>query len=99
MGTSGSNAVFAFCGLLVVIWALVVILSPQVNLFDTVLVRLKASNENQEMENVMRYDRLSLIDGVKDVTIIDEENVAYLKVDKTEFNTHLLSNIAFVDNG
>ena len=42
--------------------------------------------------------RLLLIDGVKDVTIINEENVAYLKVDKTEFNTRLLSNITFVDN-
>ena len=98
MGNGGPNAVFAFCGILIVIWALVVVLSPQATLFDTVLVRLKATNESQEKENIIRYDRLLLIDGVKDVTIINEENVAYLKVDKTEFNTRLLSNITFVDN-
>ena len=97
MGNSGPNAVFAFCGILIVVWALVVILSPQATLFDTVLIRLIPSNKNQQKENAMRYDKLSLIEGVKDVTIIDDENVAYLKVDKKEFNIHLLSNISFVD--
>lgn len=98
MGTSGVNAVFAFCGVLIVIWGLVVITAPRIALFDTLMVKLKTSSENQQEENVLRYDRLSLLDGVKDVTIIDEESVAYLKIDKANFDSHKLANLAFVDS-
>ena len=98
MGQSGANAVFVFCGLLLVLWALVVILAPRILLFDTLMVKLLINSDNQSKENSARYDNLLNLDGVKDVTIIEEESVAYLKVDKAEFDLTALSDLTFVDN-
>ncbi len=98
MGEGGPNGVFVFCGLLLVSWALVVIFAPQVALFDSRMVKLLAMSHNQGEENSARYDNLLALDGVKDVTIIDEENVAYLKVDKAKFDVNALSDLTFVDN-
>ena len=98
MGESGENGVFVFCGLLLLSWAAVVVFAPRITLFDSHMVRLFALSDNQNEENSVRYDNLLALDGVKDVTIIDEENVAYLKVDKTAFDVNALSKLAFVDN-
>ena len=98
MGEGGPNGVFMFCGLLLVSWVAMVIFAPRIALFDTHMVKLLSMSHNQSKENNSRYDNLLALDGVKDVTIIDEENVAYLKVDKAKFDTNALSDLNFVDN-
>lgn len=98
MGNGGPNSVFVFSGLLLLSWALIVIFAPRVVLFDSRMVKLLAMSHNQAEENLARYDSLLTLDGVKDVTIIDEENVAYLKIDKADFDIEALSKLAFVDN-
>jgi len=95
MGNGGEQSVFVFCGLLLVIWAAAVMTAPKASLYDTRLVKL--SDEVAVQDLGKRYDTLMAIDGVKDVTIVDEERIAYLKVDKAEFNDELLMEVNFLN--
>lgn len=95
MGHSGEQAVFVVCGLLIVIWAIIVITASGFVLYDTHLIRL--SDQAKQMNLNSRYDMLLAVDGVKDVTIIDEENIAYLKVDWSKFKEQQLEQFDFLN--
>lgn len=96
MGHGGYQAVFFLCGVLLLIWAIVVIFSPRATLYDSRMLRLVDNSSLNETELASRYDNLMSLDGVKDVTIIDEENIAYLKIDKTEFNMQALNELSII---
>jgi MFS family permease len=98
MGKGGYQAVFVLCGLLLLMWALVVVFSPRFALYDSRILRLVESSKLSNKELAARYDTLMSLDGVRDVIIIDEENVAYLKIDKTEFDVQALDGLSVVDN-
>ncbi len=97
MGESGVDAVFVFCGVLLLSWSTIVIFSPEAPLYDSQLVKLNKNRVNQTEENSQIYDNLLEVDGVKDVTIIDEENIAYLKVDRVDFDLSSLNKFTFVE--
>jgi len=98
MGTSGENMVFVFCGVLLIIWASLVIFSPAIALYDSKLIKLKQNLGQQTKEIDQIYANLLALDGVKDVTIIQEESIAYLKVDKAQLVVSELNNFDFVEN-
>ena len=98
MGKGGYQAVFVLCGLLLMLWALVVIFAPRFALYDSHILKLIESEGLTDKELSQRYDILIGIDGVRDVIIVDEENVAYLKVDRTEFDEQTLESLSIVEN-
>jgi len=94
MGNGGEQSVFIFCGLLLVIWAGAVMTAPKASLYDTRLVKL--SDDMKIQDSDQRYDILMAVNGVKDVTIVDEEKIVYLKINKAEFSDEALMNIDFL---
>ncbi|MGH1428964.1 MAG: MFS transporter [Arenicella sp.] len=98
MGNGGVNGVFVFCGLLLASWALIVILSPRVELYDSRLVRLTDPSLLADAVVASRSKTLLSLAGVKDVTVIEQENIAYLKIDKSTFVVQALGDLEIVDN-
>lgn len=91
-GQFGYQAVFVLCGLLLVLWAWLVQTAPRTKLYDSRIVRLSDGESGilgQPLEAV--YQQLESIVGVKDVTVIEEERLAYLKVDKEQFDESSLA--------
>jgi len=99
MGEFGVQGVFLFCLVLLVLWVVVIYSAPPVKLYDSRLIKLAAQNSAQgsidSTDN--RYAILLALDGVKDVTIIDEEQLAYLKIDSTLFDEQQIVDLDFVN--
>ncbi len=97
-GQFGYTAVFVLCGLLLVLWALLVQTAPATSLYDSRIVQLtdlmkqnQSSSESRDATIEQLYQQLKSIVGVKDVTIIEDECLAYLKVDKDYFDEEQLA--------
>ena len=111
LGRYGYQAVFVLCGGLLVLWVIVVLTAPVTRLYDSQLVSLSAlfsqcekykpveaeshsSNSASFAEQI--YHALSDLQGVEAVTVIEEEQVAYLKIDKESFD---FSQLTEIENG
>jgi len=90
-GAAGVSAVFAICGLLLIVWIWVVQTSPQPRLLDSIIVRMKEPSDGQTQDYQQRFESVV---GVEEVIIIHEENSAYLKVDKDSLDQAALDAIA-----
>lgn len=103
MGRYGYQAVFVLCGGLLVIWVVAVLTAPVAKLYDSKIVSLSALYQEEAHTNVQSqgstpfserlYQALSGLNGVEAVTVIEEEQVAYLKVEKESFDLSLLNEI------
>ncbi len=83
-GNFGVNAVFALCGLLLLIWAAILFFAPKMTLLDSLVVKLDAeSQQDYELG-------LSSVGGVEEVIVIKSESIAYLKVDKSKLDEQAL---------
>lgn len=98
MGSYGYQAVFVICGCLIVLWVVAVLTAPNVRLYDSKLVNLsaiyqQAQSDNRHEKAGVIYKTLSSLHGVEDVTVIEEEQLAYLKIDKERFDFDQLTEI------
>ena len=104
LGRYGYQAVFVLCGGLLVLWVIAVLTAPVARLYDSKLVSLSALyQQNKKREQSQDgnndsfvdqvYNALSGLSGVEAVTVIEEEQVAYLKVDKESFDFTQLTEI------
>jgi len=77
-GSLGLGAVFILCGVMAVIWVVLAATMQTPRYLSNFMIHIGHLNvsEQQEMQ-----DRLENMQGVHDVTIIDQEGTAYLKID------------------
>ena len=82
-GLSGIHAVFLMAGLGTLVWlALAVFMQPPAKL-STYLYRIDTAAPEGA---VVLSRQLSALQGVSEVVVVEEEGIAYLKVDKQLFN-------------
>ncbi len=86
-GNYGVNSVFILCGVLLIIWAVLLQTAPTMVLLDSLVVHVNPSS------NVDCKCTLEEIEGVEEVIILDGESIAYLKVDKSKLDTDALDKI------
>lgn len=97
LGRYGYQAVFVLCGALLVLWGVAVLTAPVARLYDSKQVSLSAFYSENKTDVANRvYQVLSDLNGVEAVTIIEEEQVAYLKIDKESFD---FSQLTEIENG
>jgi len=85
----GISGVFTFGAIIALLFLAVAISLPKPDYFKTQLVKLS----DELLANIDNTtQQLLAIDGVKQAAISAEEGVAYLKVDKLEFNNEHLTN-------
>jgi predicted MFS family arabinose efflux permease len=93
-GELGSHAVFFVNALLLVLWIYLIYSAPTFVLLDSVVVRLpnlgKESNINKTEEISVL---LMKVKGVKEVVIVEEDAVAYLKVNKRSLDQRELDRL------
>jgi MFS family permease len=76
---------------LLIIWAVLAITMKKPNFFSSYLLNVGVVTEKEALEIIKG---LSLVTGVVDVTVIAEEGVAYLKMDKKQVNMDELHRFA-----
>jgi len=76
----GIAGVFVFCGILNVLWLLVTISMKVPRYLSNLLLHLNCKNEQHAQ---MLAQQLLTISGVAEAVVVCEEQVAYLKIDKT----------------
>lgn len=79
-GQVGTNAVFALCSVLLVVWVFLLHTAPTMRLLDSLVVKIDPSS------NVDLLSALEQIAGVEEVIILEGENTAYLKIDKDQLD-------------
>ncbi len=90
-GDYGVTAVFALCGVLLVVWVWLVQTSPEPRLLDSLVVPLTTLDKN-----IDEYQAgFEAVQGVEEVIIIAQEKTVYLKVDKNELDQAALDAVAF----
>ena len=90
-GDYGVTAVFALCGVLLVVWVWLVQTSPEPRLLDSLVVPLTTLDKN-----IDEYQAgFEAVQGVEEVIIIGQEKTVYLKVDKNELDQAALDAVAF----
>lgn len=91
-GKFGVDAVFMLCGLLLIVWVVLIQTAPQLRLFDSLVVQLKSVSSTKELANEIRQRLVDVI-GVEEAIVMQDESVAYLKVDKDKLNKTALSQL------
>lgn len=86
-GQLGVNAVFATCGLLLVLWAALIYTAPPMKLLESLVVKL----DGADMGEIMR--QLMSVKGVEEVILLEQESTAYLKIDKELLDVENLEQI------
>lgn len=76
-GQIGVTAVFVMCGLALLIWAWTVFNAPVPELLDSLVVQIRGGVQQSDLFNVT---------GVHEVIVIEGQNTAYLKVDKSQLD-------------
>ena len=76
-GQIGVTAVFVMCGLALLIWAWTVFNAPVPELLDSLVVQIRGGVQQSDIFNVT---------GVHEVIVIEGQNTAYLKVDKSQLD-------------
>ncbi|MEZ5449582.1 MAG: MFS transporter [Thiolinea sp.] len=80
--TAGTGGVFLFSALMAGVWLVIALTLPQPKFYSSRIVKLPEGAANwQEL-----HQRLSAIPGVREVSIVTQEQLAYLKVDKNELD-------------
>jgi len=80
----GSLGVFVFSGLSLLLWLALAVSAPAVTLMDSRIVNVALALDNADVTKVQ--SKLSSIRGVHDVSLIMEERLAYLKVNKKDLD-------------
>ncbi len=86
-GQYGVNAVFVLCAVLLLVWAFILFKAPNMRLLDSMVVRIKPS-QHQDCKQA-----LESIAGIEEAIVIENEPVAYLKVDKDKLDQAALDQI------
>ena len=86
-GSFGFTGVFIMCALLLFVWGALTITAPKPDLYHSYLAKLP-DNDNKKW-----LFSLSKIAGVKTVTILEQDNTAYLKIDKYSFDEQSLRDV------
>lgn len=91
-------SVYIFCGVSLILWLAIIISAPKVALFDSRIIDLSipidsAVNEQGAEVLVKLQKALIGLKGVNDVTLIMDEKLAYLKVDKQTLDIERLNAI------
>lgn len=73
-GQIGVTAVFVLCGIALLAWAWIVFNAPTPELLDSLVVQIRAGVQQADIFDVA---------GVHEVIVIEGQNMAYLKVDKS----------------
>ncbi|PIE00379.1 MAG: MFS transporter [Thiothrix nivea] len=82
----GISGVFFFSTLMAVLWLAVSFSLPRPKFYSSRIIRLDA----QELDWQEVHQRLSAVPGVREVSIVAQEQLAYLKVDKAELDDQAL---------
>lgn len=91
-GKFGVDSVFMVCGLLLIVWVILIQTAPQLRLFDSLVVELKAADITKQSAVKFRM-QLQEIPGVEEAMVMQGERVAYLKVDKDELDNQALAEL------
>lgn len=86
-GNVGVNAVFALCSILLLAWAVVLYTAPAMRLLDSLVVYIDPDSD------ICCKTALEAISGVEEVIILEDEPVAYLKVDKSKLDQAALNRV------
>ena len=92
-GKLGVDAVFMTCGLLLIIWVILIQTAPRLRLFDSLIIQLKSSTSTAQLATQLRA-QLQAVPGVEEAIIMEGESVAYLKVDKDVLNQDDLAELS-----
>ena len=87
-GEYGATAVFAVCGLILLLWAYLAQTAPEFRLLDSLVVQIGPSPDSDCRA------QLAAVEGVEEVVIFAGETIAYLKVDKQRLDQAALDAIA-----
>lgn len=90
-GHYGTSAVFLYCSVLAVFWAVIAITMRQPQFLQSYMVTLKDDIDERGAKELLK--RLLTIQGVKEAVVIVDEQAAYLKIDKKEFDQTALQQI------
>lgn len=89
-GAWGVDAVLVVCGLLALLWALIVLpMVPPKHLTGKAIAL--PEHWTQDTEGFIK--RLLALPGVEEVVVIEDEKAAYLKIDKAQFDDRALANV------
>lgn len=94
-GAMGIGTVFQACGVMTLLWAIIVMTAPTPRLLDTRLLRVGPQTEDGAPALAKR---LANITGVVEAIVIAEEGMAYLKVDKKELDGDALQQFSVATN-
>ena len=93
-GLFGGSGVFIFSAAAVLVWLILVVAVPAPKLLESRTVDLEHAEERDFSLLVARFPGLS---GVREVILLPEENIAYLKVDPERFHNESLGNMAGIE--
>lgn len=82
----GTGGVFIFSALMAVLWLVVSFTLPRPQFYTSRIVQL--NKQAQDWQEI--HQRLLAIPGVREVSIVAQEHLAYLKVDKAELDDQAL---------
>lgn len=82
----GISAVFLFSALMALLWLVIVWKLPQPTFYTSRVIRL----DHLVSDQTDLHHQLYRIKGIKEVSIVQKENVAYLKIDKNELDESAL---------
>ncbi|MEB4592573.1 MFS transporter [Candidatus Thiothrix sp. Deng01] len=83
----GETGVFAFCAIVVGVWWLLALQLPQPKFYASQLLKLDPLLFS---DKTRLHEDLLAVPGVKEVAVVAEESVAYLKVDKEQLDQNAL---------
>ena len=86
-GAIGFDGVFMMCALLLLIWGALTVFAPKPELYHSYLAKLPDNDNKKWLFN------LSKVTGVKTITVLAEDNTAYLKIDKYLFDEQSLRDV------
>ncbi|NNC99039.1 MAG: MFS transporter [Gammaproteobacteria bacterium] len=86
-GTHGATAVFTVGTVIGILWVEITLFAPKFELLSSLVLNIDAQSEMQRQALV---DRISQVRGVQEVTILQGEPLAYLKVNDKDLDTDAL---------
>lgn len=89
-GKFGVNAVFMMSSLLLFVWVWLIQTAPELKLLDSMVVKLNSPANSESAAQSLRAEFEKLA-GIEEVIIMQGESLAYLKVDKDNFDNAVLN--------
>ena len=87
-GHWGLPGIAVFCGFSLMAWLFILSKAPPVKLFETRLLHISPKCVDR---GKLLAERLNAIPGVMEVTIVAEEGIAYLKIDRNRLDENRLT--------